>query len=120
MRVLPKSTLGKRADLREEPACGVAAPRERRPSDDRQQRLEVTVRIQAYGRKNWELLGSPAAGPRAAVLFTILAGAKRHRLEPRAYRRSRRPASGSAAGGTDLECLAKLIPLGREPPQSTC
>ena len=30
-------------------------------------------------------LGSEAAGPRAAVLYTILAGAKRHRIEPWAY-----------------------------------
>jgi transposase len=32
-------------------------------------------------------LGSKYAGPRAAVLFTILAGAKRHRIEPWAYLR---------------------------------
>jgi hypothetical protein len=32
-------------------------------------------------------LGSEQAGPRAAVLFTILAGAKRHRIEPWAYLR---------------------------------
>jgi Cft2 family RNA processing exonuclease len=30
-------------------------------------------------------LGSESAGPRAAVLYTILAGAKRHRLEPWTY-----------------------------------
>jgi transposase len=30
-------------------------------------------------------LGSASAGPRAAVLCTIIAGAKRHRLEPWAY-----------------------------------
>ncbi|WP_020467761.1 hypothetical protein [Singulisphaera acidiphila] len=30
-------------------------------------------------------MGSSEAGPRAAILFTILAGAKRHRLEPWAY-----------------------------------
>ena len=30
-------------------------------------------------------LGSDEAGPRAAVLCTIIAGAKRHRLEPWAY-----------------------------------
>ena len=46
---------------------------------------ERTLRLQAIGRKNWEFIGSEAAGPRAAVLFTILAGAKRHRLEPWAY-----------------------------------
>jgi hypothetical protein len=30
-------------------------------------------------------LGSESAGPRAAVLYTILAGAKRHRIEPWVY-----------------------------------
>ena len=46
---------------------------------------ERRVRDQAIGRKNWMFLGSDAAGPRAAVLCTIIAGAKRHRLEPWAY-----------------------------------
>jgi hypothetical protein len=32
-------------------------------------------------------LGNEKAGPRAAVLFTILAGAKRHRIEPWTYLR---------------------------------
>jgi len=48
---------------------------------------ERTLRHQAIGRKNWLFLGSEQAGPRAAVLFTILAGAKRHRIEPWAYLR---------------------------------
>jgi len=46
---------------------------------------ERTLRHQAIGRKNWLFLGSPDAGSRAAVLYTILAGAKRHRIEPWAY-----------------------------------
>ena len=46
---------------------------------------ERTLRHQAIGRKNWLFLGSEAAGPRAAVLYTILAGAKRHQIEPWAY-----------------------------------
>ena len=46
---------------------------------------ERTLRHQAIGRKNWLFLGSEAAGPRAAVLSTILAGAKRHRIEPWCY-----------------------------------
>jgi transposase len=46
---------------------------------------ERRVRDQAIGRKNWMFLGSVEAGPRAAVLCTIIAGAKRHRLEPWAY-----------------------------------
>ena len=48
---------------------------------------ERTLRHQAIGRKNWLFLGSEAAGPRAAVLYTILAGAKRHRIEPWCYLR---------------------------------
>jgi transposase len=48
---------------------------------------ERTLRHQAIGRKNWLFLGSEPAGPRAAVLFTILAGAKRHRIEPWSYLR---------------------------------
>jgi transposase len=46
---------------------------------------ERTLRHQAIGRKNWLFLGSENAGPRAAVLCTILAGAKRHRIEPWSY-----------------------------------
>ncbi len=48
---------------------------------------ERTLRPQAIGRKNWLFLGSENAGPRAAVLYSILAGAKRHRIEPWAYLR---------------------------------
>jgi transposase len=46
---------------------------------------ERRLRDQAIGRKNWMFLGSDEAGSRAAVLCTIIAGAKRHRLEPWAY-----------------------------------
>ena len=46
---------------------------------------ERRVRDQAIGSKNWMFLGSAEAGPRAAVLCTVIAGAKRHRLEPWAY-----------------------------------
>ena len=48
-------------------------------------------------------MGSAEAGPRAAVLFTILAGAKRHHLEPWAYLRDVLLRLG--AGETDLESL---------------
>ena len=46
---------------------------------------ERTLRHQAIGRKNWLFVGSEDAGPRAAILYTILAGAKRHRIEPWTY-----------------------------------
>lgn len=43
---------------------------------------ERTLRPQAIGPKNWLFPGNEQAGSRAAVLYTILAGAKQHRLEP--------------------------------------
>jgi len=46
---------------------------------------ERRLRDQAIGRKNWMFLGSDQAGQRAAMICTIIAGAKRHRLEPWAY-----------------------------------
>jgi len=46
---------------------------------------ERRLRDQAISRKNWLFLGSEQAAPRAAVIYTIIAGAKRHRIEPWAY-----------------------------------
>jgi transposase len=102
-RALPKSALGKaltyarnqRAALRQYVNDG------RLTIDNNLS--ERTLRPQAIGRKNWEFLGSPEAGPRAAVLFTILAGAKRHRLEPWAYVRD--VLLRLSVGETDLEAL---------------
>lgn len=102
-RVLPKSALGKAMTYARNQR---AAPRQY-VNDGRltidNNISERTLRLQAIGRKNWEFSGSSEAGPRAAVLFTILAGAKRHRLEPWAYLRD--VLLRLSAGETDLEPL---------------
>ena len=102
-RVLPKSALGKALTY----ARNQRAALRRYVTDGRltidNNISERTLRLQAIGRKNWLFLGSEAAGPRAAVLFTILAGAKRHRLEPWAYMRD--VLLRLSAGETDLEAL---------------
>ena len=102
-RILPKSALGKAVTY----ARNQWAALRRYVSDGRltidNNVSERTLRLQAIGRKNWEFLGSAEAGPRAAVLFTILAGAKRHRLEPWAYLRD--VLLQLSAGETDLESL---------------
>ena len=82
---LPKSTLGKAVTYARNQWEAL-----RRYTEDGRLTMdnnvsERTLRHQAIGRKNWLFLGSEAAGPRAAVLYTILAGAKRHRIEPWAY-----------------------------------
>lgn len=84
-RALPKSALGKAvayARNQWEAFCRYAEDGRRTIDNNVSER---TLRAQAVGRKNWTFLGAEGAGPRAAVLYTILAGAKRHRLEPWAY-----------------------------------
>lgn len=103
VRVLPKSALGKALTYARNQRAAL-----RRYVEDGRLTIdnnvsEQTVRPQAIGRKNWEFLGSEAAGPRAAVLFTILAGAKRQRLEPWAYLRD--VLLHLSVGETDLEAL---------------
>jgi transposase len=102
-RILPKSALGKAMTY----ARNQWAALRQYVSDGRltidNNVSERTLRLQAIGRKNWEFLGSAEAGPRAAVLFTILAGAKRHRLEPWAYLRD--VLLHLSAGETELEPL---------------
>jgi transposase len=85
LRVLPKSSLAKAVTYARNQWQAL-----RRYSEDGRLTIdnnvsERTLRHQAIGRKNWLFLGSESAGPRAAVLHTILAGAKRHRIEPWAY-----------------------------------
>jgi transposase len=46
---------------------------------------ERTLRLCAIGRKNWLFVGSDRGGETAATCLSILAGAKRHRIEPFAY-----------------------------------
>jgi hypothetical protein len=68
---------------------------------------ERILRDQAIGRKNWMFLGAAEAGPRAAVLCTILAGAKRHRIEPSAYLRD---VILQLSVDVNPELLARLLP----------
>jgi transposase len=46
---------------------------------------ERTLRLCAIGRKNWLFFGSDRGGETAAILYSVLASAKRHRIEPWAY-----------------------------------
>jgi transposase len=102
-RALPKSALGKAVTY----ARNQWAALRRYTSDGRltidNNVSERTLRLQAIGRNNWQFLGSAGAGSRAAVLFTILAGAKRHHLEPWAYVRD--VLLRLSAGETNLESL---------------
>jgi transposase len=65
--------------------------------------VERTLRLCAISRKNWLFVGSDQGGETAAICFSILAGAKRHRIEPLAYVRALLVALSS--DDVDLESL---------------
>lgn len=67
--------------------------------------VERDLRALTIGRKNWLFIGAPAAGPRAAVLYTVVASAARHNLDIWAYLRD--VLERLASGGVEL---ASLLP----------
>ncbi len=49
--------------------------------------VENAIRPTAVGKKNWLFIGSEDAGPRAAVVYTVLASCRRHGVDPFEYLR---------------------------------
>lgn len=95
---LPKSTLGKAVGyLRNQWEPLTTYVRDGRlPIDNNA--TEGDLRALTIGRRNWLFIGSPEAGPRAAILYTVVASAARHNLDVWAYLRD------------VLEQLAKGVP----------
>jgi len=46
---------------------------------------ENDIRPSAVGKKNWLFVGSPEAGKRSAVIYTLLISARNHGVDPQAY-----------------------------------
>jgi transposase len=74
---------------------------------------ERTLRLCAIGRKNWMFLGSDRGGATAAACFSVLAGAKRHQIEPFAYVRDLLNALTS--GNVDLKSLLPDVWIAAHP-----
>jgi transposase len=74
---------------------------------------EQTLRLVAIGRKNWMFLGSDQGGETAAILFSILANAKRYQIEPFAYVRALLVALSSEQ--VDLESLLPDVWIAAHP-----
>lgn len=76
---------------------------------------ERDLRALTIGRKNWLFIGSPEAGPRAAVLYTVVASAARHHLDVWAYLRDvleglAQLRDGAGSWPPTPEQLAPLLP----------
>jgi transposase len=104
-RALPKSQFGKAINyaLNQWEALLLYASDARLEIDNNSS--ERTLRPCAIGRKNWMFFGSDRGGETAAILMSVLAGARRHGIEPFAYVRQSLVALSSA----DLE-LRSLLP----------
>jgi transposase len=74
---------------------------------------ERTLRPCAIGRKNWMFFGSDRGGETAAILMSILAGAKRHGIEPFEYVRQLLIALSSA--DVDLRSLLPDVWIAAHP-----
>ncbi len=78
--------------------------------------VERDLRALTIGRNNWLFIGSPQAGPRAAVLYTLVASAARHDLDVWAYlcdvlqRLAVLRANGLTARPCRPELLTPLLP----------
>lgn len=46
---------------------------------------ENDIRPSAVGKKNWLFVGSPEAGKRSAVMYTLLISARNHGVDPQSY-----------------------------------
>jgi len=116
-RVLPKSRFGEALGyLRNHwDAFQVYLRDGRVPIDNTD--VERDLRRIAIGRNNWLFLGSPMAGERTAIIFTIVASGHRHDLDVWAYLRDalEKLAYGRAAAGGDVWAIDPAVLQGLLP-----
>lgn len=86
--ILPKSGLGKALEY----ALGQMPDIQPYLEDGRieidNNDVENDIRPSAVGKKNWMFVGSPDAGQRSAVIYTLLMSARNHGVDPQAYLRA--------------------------------
>lgn len=86
-RVLPKSRFGRALDY----ALGQWADMACYLEDGRvaidNNEVENDIRPSAVGKRNWLFVGSPEAGRRGAILYSLLISARNHGVDPQAYLR---------------------------------
>ena len=84
-RMLPRSAIGEAVTyaLNQQTSLRRYLEAGHRPIDNNA--CERSLRGLAIGRKNWLFTGSEAGGHAAAAMFSLIASAQLHHIEPRAY-----------------------------------
>jgi transposase len=72
--------------------------------------LERLFRDSAIGKKNWMFVGHPQAGEKSAIIYTLLACCKIHRINPEPYFCSILEQLVAADGSPSKELLESLSP----------
>ena len=72
--------------------------------------LERQFRDSAIGKKNWMFVGHPQAGQKSAVIYTLLACCKIHRINPEPYFSSVLDQLVAADGNPSQQLLESLLP----------
>jgi hypothetical protein len=85
--VLPKSPLGEAIGYTLDQWTALTRYLDDGDLDIDNNAAERALRGVAVGRKNWLFAGSDSGGRRAAILYSLIATCKRHRVEPFAYLR---------------------------------
>jgi len=106
-RCLPKSELGKAVGYTLSQWPSIEALIDHGESEIDNNLIENAIRPSAIGKKNWLFIGSPQAGGRSAVIYSVLITCQRSGVDPHAYLRdvlTRLPAM------TNQDDLTELMP----------
>jgi hypothetical protein len=111
-RALPKSSLGKACayTLRLwEPLCEYLYHGQVEIDNNL---VENAIRPSALGKKNWLFIGSPKAGDRSAVIYSLAVSCQRHGIDPHAYLKD---VLNRLARMTNQDDIAALAPSNWKP-----
>lgn len=72
--------------------------------------LERQFRDSAIGKKNWMFVGHPQAGQKSAIIYTLLASCRIHRINPQLYFADILDKLVPADGTPSAELLEELLP----------
>ncbi len=104
-RVLPKSELDKAAAYTLSQWPSIEALLDHGEAEIDNNLIENAIRPSAIGKKNWLFIGSPEAGGRSAIIYSVLITCQRFGVDPHDYLRDilgRVPAMSNQADYTEL------------------
>lgn len=104
-KALPKSELGKAAAYTLSQWPSIEALLEHGEAEIDNNLIENAIRPSAIGKKNWLFIGSPEAGGRSAIVYSVLITCQRFGVDPHEYLRdvlSKLPAMNNQADYTGL------------------